>query len=143
MIRGQALLVPLLVGLVGVQTAVIPPAHAQTASPPTADATPEVTQDAVEHGVSAVLRGLDKVSGQTTDFEVARGGFVAFGPLEVEMNDCRYPAGNPAGDAYAWLTIRAERGTAPLFAGWMIASSPALNGLDHPRYDIWVIRCKT
>ena len=30
-----------------------------------------------------------------------------------------------------------------LFDGWMIASSPALNALDHPRYDVWVIGCDT
>ena len=31
----------------------------------------------------------------------------------------------------------------PVFSGWMIASSPALNALDHARYDVWVMRCKT
>ena len=29
------------------------------------------------------------------------------------------------------------------FSGWMVASSPALNALDHSRYDIWVLRCMT
>ena len=28
-----------------------------------------------------------------------------------------------------------------LFSGWMYASSPGLNALEHPVYDIWVIRC--
>jgi hypothetical protein len=23
----------------------------------------------------------------------------------------------------------------------MIASSPAISALDHPRYDVWVLRC--
>ncbi len=27
------------------------------------------------------------------------------------------------------------------FSGWMIASSPALNALDNPRYDVWLLRC--
>ena len=27
------------------------------------------------------------------------------------------------------------------FAGWMFASSPGLNALEHPVYDIWVIAC--
>ncbi|MGB1970407.1 MAG: DUF2155 domain-containing protein, partial [Paracoccaceae bacterium] len=27
------------------------------------------------------------------------------------------------------------------FMGWMVASSPALNPLDHRRYDVWVLRC--
>ena len=30
-----------------------------------------------------------------------------------------------------------------IFAGWMFASSPALNPLEHPIYDVWVIDCKT
>ena len=27
------------------------------------------------------------------------------------------------------------------FSGWMFASSPGLNALEHPVYDIWVIAC--
>ncbi|MEQ1931486.1 MAG: DUF2155 domain-containing protein [Parvularculaceae bacterium] len=30
-----------------------------------------------------------------------------------------------------------------IFAGWMFASTPALNPLEHPVYDVWVIDCKT
>lgn len=28
-----------------------------------------------------------------------------------------------------------------LFSGWMFASSPGLSALEHPVYDVWVIRC--
>lgn len=30
-----------------------------------------------------------------------------------------------------------------IFSGWMFASSPALNPLEHPVYDVWVIGCET
>lgn len=30
-----------------------------------------------------------------------------------------------------------------VFSGWMFKSSPALNGVQHPVYDVWVIDCKT
>ncbi len=30
-----------------------------------------------------------------------------------------------------------------IFRGWMFASTPALNALEHPVYDVWVIDCKT
>ncbi|NOX96235.1 MAG: DUF2155 domain-containing protein [Alphaproteobacteria bacterium] len=30
-----------------------------------------------------------------------------------------------------------------IFRGWMFASSPALNALEHPVYDVWVIDCNT
>ena len=90
----------------------------------------------------ALLRGLDKVSGEITDIEIAAGGSVQFGRLTIAMSDCRYPAEDPSSNAYAHLTIRQESAN-PVFDGWMIASSPALNALDDARYDVWLLRCNT
>jgi hypothetical protein len=90
-----------------------------------------------------VLRALDKVSGVSRDVEMRRGETARVGNLNVTMNECRYPSGNPAGDAYAELEIVETGDENRLFAGWMIASAPALSALEHPRYDIWVIRCTT
>ena len=36
----------------------------------------------------------------------------------------------------------AEEQEETLFSGWMFASSPGLSALEHPVYDVWVIRCK-
>ena len=94
-------------------------------------------------GSAAILRGLDKVNGRTADAEVAIGGSAELLGLLVTVTDCRYPADNPTGDAYAFLTIRDPNKGAIEFEGWMIASSPALNALDHSRYDIWVLRCNS
>ncbi len=104
-----------------------------------------IAQDsgAASSGSGAVLRGLDKVNGRTVDVEVNSGGTVPIFGLDVGLADCRYPAENPTGDAYAFLTIREKGVSAPKFEGWMIASSPALNALDHSRYDVWVLRCIT
>ena len=44
-------------------------------------------------------------------------------------------------EADAHLTIRDAASTAPVFAGWMLATAPALSALDHPRYDVWVLGC--
>lgn len=90
----------------------------------------------------AILRGLDKVSGAVTDLDLKVGQETRLGTLTVELDECRVPAGNPTGDAFAHLTIRADGMKDAAFDGWMIASSPALSALDHPRYDVWVIRCK-
>ena len=91
----------------------------------------------------AVLRGLDKINGHHSDIEISAGKFAQFGRLSIELTECRYPAGNPSGDAFAFLIIREQGKDAPVFRGWMIASSPALNPLDHARYDVWVMRCTT
>lgn len=93
----------------------------------------------VSPGEGAILRGLDKIDGRVADFDVGVGETAEFGRLQITLGECRYPTTNPAGNAYAWLII--EQDGERLFDGWMIASSPALNALDHPRYDIWVIGC--
>ncbi|KAA2313215.1 DUF2155 domain-containing protein [Pseudooceanicola sediminis] len=100
-------------------------------------------QEDVSLGTGVLLRGLDKIDGDTTDLQIRNGEVARFGSLEIGLRDCRYPVGNPSGDAFASLTIQeTDAGEQKvLFDGWMIASSPALNALDHFRYDIWVLRC--
>ena len=95
------------------------------------------------NGKGAILRALDKTSGTTIDLSVPSGASATLGRLQVVMNECRYPAGNPSGDAYAELEISETGRAGTVFSGWMIASAPALNGLEHSRYDIWVMRCIT
>lgn len=106
-------------------------------------ATGAAAQQKVNSGPGAMLRGLDKVSGQTVDIELQTGQTEAVFGLDVALGDCRYPVDNPTGDAFAYLTIWETGKADQLFDGWMIATSPALNALDHARYDVWVIRCIT
>lgn len=91
----------------------------------------------------AMLRGLDKISGRTTDMPVSVGEAVRYGRLQVRLGECRYPAGDPSSDAYAQLTVTDTAQNVTLFSGWMIASSPALSALDDRRYDVWVISCQS
>ena len=100
-------------------------------------------QQQTNQAPAAVLRALDKYTGSVVDIELRVGTFQRFGRIEVILTECRYPAGNPAGDAFAGLQIRETGQDAPVFSGWMVASSPALNPMEHPRYDVWVLRCKT
>lgn len=106
---------------------------------------PDVEAESVRavSGEGAALKGLDRLSGQVSDFTLKVGETALFGRIEVSLAECRYPEDNPTGEAYAWLTMRDQGSETPLFDGWMIASSPALNALDHARYDVWVIRCTT
>ena len=53
-----------------------------------------------------------------------------------------YGQDDPASDAFTFLTIDDSRDRERVFQGWMVASSPALNALDHPRYDVWALSCE-
>lgn len=103
---------------------------------------PQIQRASVaEQGV--VLRALDKVSGELVDFNLEPDQTKQLGRIQVTLGECRFPTDNPAGDASAYLTIRNAGEDTAVFSGWMIASSPALNALDHSRYDVWVLRCIT
>jgi len=100
-----------------------------------------VSRDVVETAPGAVLRALDKVSGEVREFELRAGDQAEMGLIDIRLGECRYPAGNPSGDAFAWIEVQTRSRNNADFAGWMVASSPALNALDHARYDVWVMRC--
>ncbi|MGB0497580.1 MAG: DUF2155 domain-containing protein [Rubricella sp.] len=99
---------------------------------------PEVTTVEMD---TAILRGLDKMTNRVEDIRVPVGGSVQWERLEIRLEACRAAAPDAPPDAYAWLSIRDTRWDEPDFTGWMIASSPALFAMDHPRYDIWVTNC--
>ncbi|MGH1579267.1 DUF2155 domain-containing protein [Planktotalea sp.] len=106
-------------------------------------AMPINAQQAVSSGTGAELRILDKVSGQSSNYELASGASLQVGQLTVALRACRYPEGAPANDAFAYLDVSETETAVSVFTGWMVASSPALNAMEHSRYDVWVLRCKT
>lgn len=99
----------------------------------------------------AKLRGLDKISGAARTFEAPLNTAVPFGKLEVLVRSCQQtPPEEQPPETRAFIEIkqaaptRSAEGVAEdglVFQGWMFASSPSLNALEHPSYDIWVISC--
>ena len=97
----------------------------------------------VTTGPGGDLRVLDKLTGSIVDMTLRNGETGQMGFLKVTLADCRYPTANPSGDAYAEIIVYYRDDVTPVFAGWMLASSPALNAMDHPRFDVWPLRCMT
>jgi len=117
------------------------PATPDIAAGARAESVAPLVEGEVGRAEGALLRGLDKVSGQSTDLVLNVGESVNFGRLEVRLGECRYPADDPESDAFAQLTITNSHSREALFTGWMIASSPAMSALDDARYDVWVVSC--
>ncbi len=97
----------------------------------------------VSEANGAHLRGVDRINGEVFEITLSTGETARMEDMAIQLNSCRYPVGNPAGDAYASLEIWETETGKYFFVGWMVASSPALSAMDHPRYDIWVMRCMT
>jgi len=93
----------------------------------------------------AVFRGLDKITGRTTTFDVYIGETVQFGALQVTPRVCytRDETEAPKTDAFVVVDeITLDRKIKRIFTGWMFADSPGLNAIEHPVYDVWLKTCK-
>ena len=100
----------------------------------------------------AIIQALDKTTAETMRFEVQVGGPpVRFrNTLIFTARACEVNAeDDPQEEAAAYLEIRSQpRGTnqptqaRQVFRGWMFASAPAVNPLEHPNYDAWVVGCR-
>ena len=94
---------------------------------------------------TAILQGLDKVTGRVMSIEAPVGATVHFGTLEIIVRTCRKRPPEEQPETAAFLDIwelRSGEPAASLFRGWMFASSPALSSLEHAVYDIWVVDCE-
>lgn len=106
---------------------------------------PEKTSNGTEYE-AVMLRGLNKVTGKTSTLETPVGATVRFGTLDISIYRCWRSAPEDRPESAALLEVlELKPGVAPerVFLGWMFASSPGLSGLEHPVYDITVIKCET
>jgi hypothetical protein len=94
---------------------------------------------------TAVFSGLDKITGRTITFDVALNETVQFGALQVTPRVCysRPPTETSRTDAFVSVDeVTLQGDVRRIFTGWMFASSPGLNAVEHPIYDIWLSDCK-
>jgi len=92
-----------------------------------------------------VLRALDKITARITELELPIGQEIRFGTLAIRAKYCRTRPPIEPPETFAYLEIddlKRSGEVERVFEGWMVASSPALNALEHAVYDIWVIDCK-
>jgi hypothetical protein len=118
---------------------------AVAAKPPVA-ASPANAAPAPPAGpMSLLLRGLDKITGRPTDITAPIGKTVNFATLTITARSCYSTPPSEPPETSAFVQIEDHRPDQPvrkIFSGWMYASSPGLNGMEHPLYDVWVIACR-
>ena len=93
----------------------------------------------------ASFSGLDKITGRITSFDVYIDETVQFGALQITPRVCytRPPTETQRTSVFLEVDqVSLKGGTQRIFTGWMFADSPALNAIDHPVYDIWLVDCK-
>ena len=95
-------------------------------------------------GNKLVIQGLDKITARIQTFEVDVGTTHKFGVLDIFVERCVFskPIFKPESLAFIKIKDNSDRLSEVKFSGWMFASSPALNALENPVYDVSILDCK-
>ena len=100
-------------------------------------------------GNVGTFQGLDKITARIKTFEIKVGVPKRFGILDINLQKCVYskPLDEPESIAYIKVLDKSEKYSltkdkSSIFEGWIFASSPALNAMEHPVYDVSLISCK-
>ena len=92
------------------------------------------------------LTALDKITAKTSSIKLAIGDKKIFGSLEIQALKCQLSESSDTSDAIAYIQVKdlsaKDNNQVFLFNGWTFASSPTLQSIDHPIYDLWITSCE-
>ena len=105
----------------------------------------EVSKSLPSDKVYINLMTLDKITAKTSSIRLTLGEKKIFGPLEIKALKCELSENNNSVDTVAYLQVKDlsnnDNNQVFLFNGWTFASSPTLQSIDHPVYDLWITSC--
>lgn len=93
---------------------------------------------------TAIMQAMDKITGQVDLIEVPVNQEVTFGTFSIVVRECKTRTPEETPENFAFVDVvdqTTDRGNVNIFKGWMISSSPALNPVAHPVYDVWLLKC--
>ena len=92
------------------------------------------------------IKALDKITAKTSSIRLGIGEKKFFGPLEIKVFKCQLSEKNDFIDTVAYLQVKdlsaKDNNQVFLFNGWTFTSSPTLQSIDHPVYDLWITGCE-
>ena len=92
------------------------------------------------------ITALDKITAKTSSIRLAVGEKKFFGPLEIKALKCQISEGTDTTDTVAYIQVKdlsaKDNNQVFLFNGWSFVSSPTLQSIDHPVYDLWITSCE-
>ena len=92
------------------------------------------------------LTALDKITAKTSSIRLAVGDKKFFGSLEIQALKCQLSESSYISDTVAYIQVKdlsaKDNNQVFLFNGWTFASSPTLQSIDHPIYDLWITSCE-
>ena len=100
-----------------------------------------VVADAYVNRNAAVVKIMNKDAGKVQQVVIPVNQEVQFEKIFVNVRSCKQTDPFQAEDFFAFLEI-SERDKGQIFGGWMSRNEPGQNPLQHPDYDVWLVKCE-
>ena len=92
------------------------------------------------------IKILDKVSSKNKTLTIEIEKETQFQNLIIKAMKCKNSEFDDNPDITAYLQVKdlsaKDNNQVFLFNGWTFASSPTLQSIDHPIYDLWITSCE-
>tara|TARA_B100001245_G_C22699859_1_gene341059 strand:+ start:106 stop:636 length:531 start_codon:yes stop_codon:yes gene_type:complete len=112
----------------------------------TNDTTTNLDQSSKDKKIYINIKALDKITAKTSSIRVAVGEKKSLGSLEISALKCSVSEKKDNPDTVAYIQVKdlsnKNNDQVFLFNGWTFASSPTLQAIDHPVYDLWITDCE-
>lgn len=90
---------------------------------------------------NAVLRVMNKDAGKVQEIVVPVGQSVAFEKLNITVRACKQTDPFDAENFFTFIEV-SEQGNKKIFSNWMNCNEPGERPLQHPDYDLWLVKCE-
>lgn len=100
---------------------------------------PMVAAHAYINHETAVVRIMNKAAGKAYTVNVPVGRDTRFEKMNLLVRSCMQSDPFQAEDYFMFIEISQD---AKIFSGWMSRNEPGDNPLQHPDYDLWLVRCE-
>ena len=112
----------------------------------TNDTTTNLPQSSKDKKIYINIKALDKITAKTSSIRLAVGEKKSLGSLEISALKCSVSEKKDNPDTVAYIQVKdlsnKNNNQVFLFNGWTFASSPTLQSIDHPIYDLWITSCE-
>lgn len=92
----------------------------------------------------ARMQAMDKITGMVRVIDVPINSEVKYGTFSIVVRACKTRPPEETPENFAFVDVvdnYKSENPVNIFRGWMISSSPSLNPVEHPIYDIWLLSC--
>ena len=93
---------------------------------------------------TAQMQAMDKITGRVSVINVPVNSEVKFGSFSIVVRDCKTRSPEETPENFAFVDVvdtNTNSEQVNIFRGWMLSSTPALNAIEHPVYDVWLLKC--